>query len=253
LAAFLAVVQGQASWGAVVIAALSLIGGLALVCFTKVFGVVFLGEPRGEKAAQAHECGWPMRMSMIILAAGCLAVGLYAPEVFSWSAEAVRQLSGLSAPAFMTHWEAALQPLQALSGAATVLWCLIAAAALLRLRLMRGRQPSRGLTWDCGYASPSARIQYTGSSFAQPITQLFSFFLRTRRRSVAPEGFFPAAASFSTETPDVFREGLYRPAFDGVLKGVLRLRWLQHGRIQLYVLYIALTLLLLLAWRLGCS
>jgi hypothetical protein len=30
-----------------------------------------------------------------------------------------------------------------------------------------------------------------------------------------------------------------------------RMRWLQQGRLRLYVLYIALTLLALLVWKLG--
>ena len=34
------------------------------------------------------------------------------------------------------------------------------------------------------------------------------------------------------------------------LIGVMPLRWFQHGRVHLYVLYVALTLLLLLFWKL---
>src|SRR5207247_7634190 len=60
----------------VVIAGLALIGGLALACFTKAFGVVFLGEPRGQHAAHAHEAGPLMRIPMQTLAAGCLLVGM---------------------------------------------------------------------------------------------------------------------------------------------------------------------------------
>jgi hypothetical protein len=120
-----------------------------------------------------------------------------------------------------------------------------------RAWLLRGRPVGESGTWDCGYAAPSPRMQYTASSFAQPITGLFSFFLRPRARASGPEGYFPAAAAYATETPDLFRERLYEPVFTGVLRLALRLRWLQHGRIQLYVLYIALTLLALLLWRLG--
>ena len=36
------------------IVGLSLIGGLAIFCFTKAFGIVFLGEPRSEKAADGQ-------------------------------------------------------------------------------------------------------------------------------------------------------------------------------------------------------
>ena len=253
LAAFLAVVQGQAAWGSVVIAALALIGGLALACFTKAFGVVFLGEPRGNDAAQAHECGAAMRLSMAVLAAGCLFVGLLGPVVLSSSAGAVGQLAALPSAESFDSWQIAIMPMYSVSAGAAVLLSLLLLTAVLRAWLLRGREIGRSLTWDCGYVAPGARMQYSASSFAQPITGLFSVFLRTRKRAAGPEGYFPGPATYATETPDVFREGLYRPVFEGALKAALRLRWIQHGRIQFYVLYIALTLLFLLVWRLGCG
>src|SRR2546428_10657652 len=73
--------SGAAVPALVVIAGLALVGGLALACFTKAFGVVFLGEPRGQHTAHAHEAGPPMRIPMPTLAAGCLLLGLTAPIV----------------------------------------------------------------------------------------------------------------------------------------------------------------------------
>jgi hydrogenase-4 component B len=94
-------------------------------------------------------------------------------------------------------------------------------------------------------------MQYTASSFAQPLVDLFGLLLRTRRTETLPQGHFPARGSLSTETPDAFVAGLYRPVFSATAWLVLRLRWIQHGRLQLYVLYIAVTLLILLFWKLG--
>jgi len=94
-------------------------------------------------------------------------------------------------------------------------------------------------------------MQYTASSFAQPLTGLFASVLRTRRRLEPPQGILPSEASLATDTPDVARERVYRPVFTGIDGALGRLRWLQHGKVHLYVLYIALTLLLLLVWKLG--
>jgi len=93
-------------------------------------------------------------------------------------------------------------------------------------------------------------MQYTGSSFAQPLTELFRIFLRTRTAEAPPAGAFPGRSSLSTRTPDVLHEAFYRTVFSGIARGVGRLRWLQQGRVQLYVLYIAVTLLFLLLWKL---
>jgi hydrogenase-4 component B len=122
---------------------------------------------------------------------------------------------------------------------------------LLRRRLLAGRSVEETVTWDCGYARPTARMQYTASSFAQPLTALFSLVLRTRTRLSPPEGFFPRRAALHTDTPDVFSDLLFRPVFTGIERALDRLRVVQQGRIQVYVLYIVLTLIALMIWKLG--
>ena len=62
-----------------VVGGLALIGGLAAACFTKAFGIVFLGEPRSDEAAHAHEAGAAMRWPMVVLAGLCVLIGLAAP------------------------------------------------------------------------------------------------------------------------------------------------------------------------------
>lgn len=94
-------------------------------------------------------------------------------------------------------------------------------------------------------------MQYTASSFAQPLTDLFRLFLQTRRREETPEGLFPRNAAFSSDTPDLCATHLYAPIFSVIDRGLSALRWLQHGEVHLYVLYVALTLLVLLVWKLG--
>ena len=65
------------------IAGLALIGGLAAACFTKAFGIVFLGQPRSEHAEQAHEVGLAMVMPGVVLAAACILIGLLGASVVS--------------------------------------------------------------------------------------------------------------------------------------------------------------------------
>ena len=73
------------AWAAIPAAILlGVTGALALACFVKVCGVVFLGAPRSQAAAHAHECGPAMRGAMLVLAGACVAIGL-APALF-WPA-----------------------------------------------------------------------------------------------------------------------------------------------------------------------
>jgi len=207
--------------------------------------VVFLGEPRSDHAAHAHEAGPAMRGPMLLLASGCAAIGLLSPLTLGVLTPVVSVLT----PADVL-WEAA-RPLTIISGAGIGVLVLIGVVALVRRRLLAGHPVGETVTWDCGYAAPTARMQYTGSSFAQPLTELFRPLLGTRKKFTPLAGYFPAPTTLTTDTPDVSRERVYRPVFGLVEAGLSRLRWLQHGNVQLYVLYIALTLLVLLVWKLS--
>jgi hydrogenase-4 component B len=233
----------------ILIVGLALIGGLAVACFTKVFGVVFLGEPRGKAVSQAHEVAWTMRLPMLCLAAGCAGIGLLAPVVVRGLRTV---LETMTAESFEMAGEPFASTIDSLNFVTMgVLALLIVAAVLVWLRrgLLANRQVDESVTWGCGYGSPTSRMQYTASSFSQPLADLFQMLLGTRKETVPPEGFFPGEAALHTETPDFTREEMYRPLFGRIGGWLSRLRWLQHGRVQLYVLYIALTLLALLVWK----
>jgi NADH:ubiquinone oxidoreductase subunit 5 (subunit L)/multisubunit Na+/H+ antiporter MnhA subunit len=234
-----------------VIVSLALIGGLAAACFTKAFGVVFLGEPRTHHATHAHEPGLAMRVPMLVLAAACGCIGFLAPAVVRCLAPVVGQATGLPVETVRGGLAAASGPLTFLTAMAGGLVVVTALLAGLRHWLLSGRRVETSCTWDCGYAQSGPRMQYTASSFAQPLTDLFDPFLQARQRVELPEGLFPRHASFSSETPDLCATRVYGPVFTAIDRGLSTLRWLQHGEVHLYILYIALTLLALLIWKLG--
>jgi hypothetical protein len=94
-------------------------------------------------------------------------------------------------------------------------------------------------------------MQYTASSFAQPLTDLFKIFLGTRKHGAPPNGFFPQRTTFETQTPDAAREYLFAPLFRLIDRALSPIRRMQNGRIHEYLLYIALVLVLLLLWKAG--
>jgi hydrogenase-4 component B len=232
------------------IAGLALIGGLAVACFTKAFGVVFLGEPRSERVSHAHEVDWTMRLPMLILAAGCVLIGLFAPVVVGSLKTVLKDVTGLQPEVVTENLATAINPLSFIVIGAVAFLMLLALLVSLRRYLLTGRRVEESTTWGCGYAQPTTRMQYTASSFAQPLTDLFRPLLGTRKKIVPPRGFFPVEASLKTVTPDASREEMYRPMFGRINEWLSRLRWLQHGKVQLYVLYIAVTLIVLLVWEL---
>lgn len=233
----------------VVVAGLALIGGLAVACFTKAFGIVFLGEPRSEHISHAHETGWSMRVPMLLLAAGCVGIGLFAPVVVAGLQKVLENVTAQQPELVrITLATTSISLTFVVIGAVTFL-LLVAMLVLVRRGLLADRRVEEGVTWGCGYAQPAARIQYTASSFAQPLTDLFRPLLGTKKKITAPRGLFPTEAALKTETPDLSREEMYRPMFERCEAWLSQLRWLQHGNVQLYILYIAATLMVLLVWK----
>ena len=91
---------------------------------------------------------------------------------------------------------------------------------LLLWRRVRASGLRRSLTWDCGYAAPTARMQYTAGSFAATITEWFAWILRPERHEHRPEGAFPVGASFEEHTPETVLEESGRTGGAAVLRAV---------------------------------
>jgi hydrogenase-4 component B len=237
--------------GVAVIGSLSLIGGLAAACFTRAVGIVFLGEPRTASTAEALEVGRLMRLAMISLAACCVAIGLAGPLVVQIVAPVALELGRLpiSTNESLITWPVGI--LTYITIGSLMLLALIAVIALIRRTLLSSREVGAAGTWDCGYTAGNTRMQYTASSYAQTLTTVFGVTLRGTTEFKPPDGFFPEKTEFGSHYPDVFIAKFFGPIFDTIGKVMMKLRWLQQGRIQLYILYIALTLLALLFWKLS--
>ncbi len=225
--------RSAAAWvAAPAIVLLAMTGALALACFVKVCGVVFLGLPRTEAAEHAHECGWLMRSPMLVLAAACVAIGLapvfFWPAVARAAAEWQPDPAGLEAPA----------PIVMLGACNAAFAVLAALAALALWRRVKHNGLRRAVTWDCGYAAPTARMQYTAGSFAGIITGWFAWILRPERHAHPPQGPFPGRASYSEYTPETVLEKGVEPVGEMVMAVATAARRLQHGRLQLYILYL---------------
>lgn len=233
------------------IGGLALIGGLAAACFTKAVGIVFLGEPRTEAAAQARAPGPLMSWPMLVLAGGCLLGGLGVRPLLAGLTPVLAVVLGQPAGIVGQALDPALGPLTGIVTVGFVAIGLTVMLATIRRRLLQARDVRDAVTWDCGYAAPAARMQYTSTSFVQPLADFFGTVLRTRKHVHEPHGLFPDAASARTHHEDVFLSGLFARAYRGLSWALFKLHWLQHGHLNLYVLYIALTLVALLAWQFG--
>lgn len=222
--------------------ALALTGGLALACFVKVFGVVFLGIPRTISPEAGEQTA--MTTAMSVLAAICAVIGVF-PVFLPQLIEPV--LAGL-----LPEQHALLPSIQTtahlhgLSITAAILILVLILLIVWYVKRLRTTPVTGSVTWDCGYAAPSPSMQYTASSFAGTIIQIFSGVLRPEYHGPDTRPLFPRHEQFKSHVPEVVLEKGILPAiaaFDRVFTGVRRL---QNGQLTYYILYIVAALLVLL-------
>jgi hydrogenase-4 component B len=233
--------------GAMGIVSLALVGGLAAACFAKAFAAVFLGEPRGHDAIEAHEARPSQRVAMAFLALLCLAIGLLPHVVLGivWPAAAALAggvgVSDVPAVGRFAPWYAAV------SGVGALFVGLALVLALVRRGLARGPRPVA--TWGCGYALPGPRMQYTASSFAASLLRIFRGLVHPTTRLRRAEGAFPPAPSLLTWTKDAAETYVFRPAFVALAWPGRVTRLLHRVAVQYQVLFVIVALAALLLWK----
>jgi hydrogenase-4 component B len=221
---------------------LALIGGLAVACFVKVYGVVFLGAPRDSGHAGGHEAPASMLVPMALLSLVCLLVGLLPGLISLPLQNAVYSYRGQAAAKGLSE----LVPFGWLS---LLGWGLLGAAALSALYLaQRARQlpPAVSRTWSCGYLRPDSRMQYSASSFADTLVSWFRGVLRPEVHRKEVEGIFPESGSLVSHVPEAVLEKVYLPFLEYLHRKTTPLRRLQHGKLNIYIFYTFLTLVALL-------
>lgn len=226
-------------------AAMAMIGALAIACFVKLLGTVFLGSPRYEAANHAYDPPASMTIPMVILALGCIGIGLF-PMITTGLLEDATRTWATSPD--LTASITTVAPLKWITLLGLSLVMLVCTIILTLKWLTRFSIISRICTWDCGYALPTTRIQYTGSSFGQMLVNLFAFVLYPKTHLPAVRGIFAGTARFKSIVPDTVLDRLAIPVFNAAARYLPAFRILQQGQTHFYVLYIVIIVIVLLIW-----
>jgi NADH:ubiquinone oxidoreductase subunit 5 (subunit L)/multisubunit Na+/H+ antiporter MnhA subunit len=227
------------------VAFLSMVGALAALCFVRLIGVSMLGEPRSAAAEKAHEASLGMLLPTLPLGVLIVVQAVFAQHIFRFVRPVLDQLTGNSVGSVVANLG-----LESLSRLNLILFALLCFAVFVSSRIWgKSRISTVGPTWDCGYAAPTAKIQYT----ARGISELFTTTLLPKRLSpkltqVLPEGVFSQSAVLDSDTHDPLTRDVYEPFFAKWADRFARLRWMQQGQLHIYLLYILTTLLIALAF-----
>lgn len=177
---------------------------------------------------------------MLALAAGVIAMPFAAPAIAASLGSIVGQLT--HAPLAAGAVSGALAPVAWLSAAS---WLAIGVAFVALRRLTAHAREDA--TWGCGYAAVTARMQYTSSSFGETLLQLLPRPLRPRIAIQRDAAVLPRPGELRSDRDDPFTRAAYEPLLDRLGRWFARLRWVQQGVTHLYVLYILVAVVGMLA------
>lgn len=183
------------------IIALSLIGGIAVLAFTKLYGTIFLGSPRSTHVAESTEVDNYRIGAMAIPIAGILFIGLV-PQI------AIRPITMISEAITGDDNTIAVEYFNpTLSTLCYVSWALVVIIALLYIlkrRAQRTRAISEGPTWGCGFTAPNERMQYTGESFSEGLESITKPLMNDTidGRSVDKSEIFPTPHNYRIQHKD---------------------------------------------------
>jgi len=237
-------------------AMLALAGALAATCFVKVYGIVFLGLPRSPAAEDAHEVdGW-MKVGMVIPAVLCLLLGLL-PTLFIPLMDAVPQLLMHASLSESVHGWLWLTPVSAdrasYSPSIAMFGMLVLGGIVFWLLHPKGQRIRRVHCWSCGNPHLNTRMQYTATSFSQPLRRIFSGIYQPIEHieiERPDHKLLTRSIRYDVHAQDMSWHFIYRPLI-ALAEGIGAWVAKQHERgVHAYLAYMFVTVLVLLGFLL---
>ncbi|MFJ9364540.1 proton-conducting transporter membrane subunit [Nocardia sp. NPDC101769] len=237
------------------VGAVALTAGLGVAAMVKAFGVGFLARARSGEAAAAREAPPSMIAGMTLCASVCgvLAVVpmVVGPVVRRTLAELPvtrsADFTGLGWTVRLPGMAGSISPgVIAIVVAGAV--AAVAVAAALRAR----RNPAAAALplWACGADQPTHRMQYTATSFAEPLQRVFDDVLRPDTdieiTPLAESRYLVEKVAYRARIADTVEQRLYRPVVRAVRLVAAAVARAHNGSVHLYLAYGALGVLIVL-------
>jgi formate hydrogenlyase subunit 3/multisubunit Na+/H+ antiporter MnhD subunit len=227
------------------VAAMALTAGLTVVAFVKAAGIGFLGRPRSTGAESATEVPGTMRFAVGLLVGVCVVLGVLPTLILPAVERAVRAALPGVRQVTLTHGVGLqLVGLRGMLEPAALAAAIVAAVAgVTALRRILSRRPAPTVVeaWGCGRQLQTARMQYTATSFAEPVGRVFDDVLRPVHdldiSHAAESRYFVEAVSYRSAVDDSIERVLYRPPIAAVRRWGQLARHLQPGSVHRYLAY----------------
>lgn len=216
------------------IAALALVGTMAILCFTKVSGIMFLGNPRSEKAQNVQEdVSKVMIIPMGILAFATFFIGVFPQYIIGGILAPVSQFVKGESSITILHSISSL--MQTLSGLFLIF--LILLILICTIKALLNRKSAEHTTWGCGYNRANNHMQYTASSYANPFVSALKPLFKRVSHIKKPKDLFPKEAYFEMEIEDIEEAYIVEPIIKLDEKILTKFERIQNGNMQQYILF----------------
>jgi formate hydrogenlyase subunit 3/multisubunit Na+/H+ antiporter MnhD subunit len=218
------------------IAGLALVGGLAMLCFTKAFGSVFLGHSRTGKICPG-ESSFQKLIPMYAIVLLMLGIGLF-PSFFMRTMEpALEQFAGIANTTVSVTPMVNTKIIQGIGFYSSLFILLSATILFLRHLSAKKGKDVYTQTWGCGYQAATRKMQYTASSFVRDYRKLAGPMLMFTKHVAEIEGTFPSKTQHETHAHDKTEEYLIDRPLRQIRYFLSRFSFLQNGKLQFYILY----------------
>jgi formate hydrogenlyase subunit 3/multisubunit Na+/H+ antiporter MnhD subunit len=233
------------------VAAVALTAGVGVATFVKAVGAGLLARPRSDDAARAVEAPGSMLTAMAVAAAGCAVLAVVPTITVPALSRVVTGLTG--GPASISRDALGLR----LAGFTAGIWPLwiavglviITAAVAVGARGL-GRARRRSAAWDCGDGPLTARMEYTATSFAEPLQRVFDDVLAPERdidvTHDAESAYHVEAVRYHLRIPDRIENRLYRPVIAAIDRLGRAGSRLATGSVHRYLAYMFAALVIVL-------
>lgn len=221
------------------IASLSLIGGLAVLTFTKTFGIIFLGSPRSTFEKPIKEVPLSMLLPQYLIVAVMISIAMIPKFYLNILSQILQNLNPAGNFFGNSNLSDFANPIANINIYFLILIGIVILIWQIRKLALKSKRQVIESTWGCGYAAPNTRMQYTGKSFSKSLGKIFNFIMIEEKQftELTKGEIFPQRRHHSSAYFDIFEYRIIDIFTDKLLLAVNYFKFIQNGRVQSYVLY----------------
>lgn len=211
---------------------LALVAGGAIFSAVKAFGITYLGEARSKKAENIHRIPISMNIGMAILSVYTIILGVFSPLIInSISKYASNDLLKKEFKVNLIGYEIIY---------ISILFIVIVSFITLMSRVFDKRNKIEIYeTWGCGFNRFKPYMQYSGDGYSQPAARYFGFVGGYKKEVIVKD-----TITLKQRVHDVIEKYLYDPVVDFIILLSARIVKIHYGKIQIYIAYIFVTLII---------